>query len=344
MKICVVSTSPFDPRMRKRLLWFSNISGEIYSCCGDDFRFVSDEGFQNRFPQIKLRTLAKGIQEFDLIYFSSLKAFLSFSFRCKSSGKSPRYLLEIADLPHCKYKQIPLGLKTLLLSRYCANHLDGVVLTSAEYLQYITLDVPTVIVENYPEETIASRLASIKQRAFSTKYILSYIGYIRDIRGLEKIIDWKRTTSYDVELHIWGGPEENLPSNASMEGVIYNGTYNYEKDIARIYDQADIVIATYGKSKMQQVAMPNRFYEAVLAGKPLIVDSGSVLHAITETLNQGFSIDPDANNFLSRMEDSFGNCISTWDNDLLCMKRNYFLQMAKMQRDKFINFVQQLLL
>ena len=74
MKICVVSTSPFDPRMRKRLLWFSNISGEIYSCCGDDFRFVSDEGFQNRFPQIKLRTLAEGIKEKSLAIYNEAQA------------------------------------------------------------------------------------------------------------------------------------------------------------------------------------------------------------------------------------------------------------------------------
>ncbi len=339
MRICVISTSPFDPRMRKRLIWLSDISEEIYICCGDDFKLASDVKFQNNYPSIKLKDLVKRIQEFDLIYFSSLKAFLSFSFPWKSPKKHTLYLLEIADLPHCKFKYIPLRLKTWLLSRYLADDIDGVVLTSAEYLQFISTRAPTVIIENYPEETIASQLASLKPRPFSEKYILSYIGYIRDIKGLEKIIEWKTDSRCDVEIHIWGGPQENLPSNAYMEGVIYHGSYNYEKDIARIYDHADFIIATYGKAKMQQVAMPNRFYEALLAGKPLIVDSGSVMHALTETLDHGFKIDPEGENFFYEMEEGLGGCISNWNVDLLYAKRNYFLEMARIQKWKFLDFV-----
>ena len=71
MRICVISTSPFDPRMRKRLVWLSDIAKEIYVCCGDDFKLVSDVEFQNNYPSIKLKDLGKRIQEFDLIYFSS---------------------------------------------------------------------------------------------------------------------------------------------------------------------------------------------------------------------------------------------------------------------------------
>jgi glycosyltransferase involved in cell wall biosynthesis len=54
--------------------------------------------------------------------------------------------------------------------------------------------------------------------------------------------------------------------------VEFFGPYEYTRDIKRLYSNIDLVYAVYDdKDRNCQLAMPNKFYEAIIAKIPIIV-------------------------------------------------------------------------
>lgn len=73
--------------------------------------------------------------------------------------------------------------------------------------------------------------------------------------------------------------------------VILLGRYDYT-EIANIYACVDCIFAVYDADLPNvKIAFPNRLYEAIQCGLPLIVAKGTKLAELVENLGIGFAVD-----------------------------------------------------
>lgn len=133
------------------------------------------------------------------------------------------------------------------------------------------------VIHNAPPEVVPEQpdqLLRLQTGAGSVK--LAYVGTLTDGRGILQMLDVvKKDPRY--ELHIGGyGPLEGAVQNAAAEGtgVFWYGRLPYEQTLA-LECQCDIMLALYDPTiPNHRYAAPNKLYEAMMLGKPVLTCSG----------------------------------------------------------------------
>lgn len=96
------------------------------------------------------------------------------------------------------------------------------------------------------------------------------------------------------EFHFFGdSPKINdfISETKQYKNVIYHGAFKNPDDLANIYNQLDIVVATYEIEALnERILDPNKLYEAIYFSKPIVVSKGSYLAENVESLKCGFAI------------------------------------------------------
>ena len=122
---------------------------------------------------------------------------------------------------------------------------------------------------------------------------LAYIGIFGEKRFLRQICDFVAKRS-DCELHI-GGYGANMESYfedmaARHENIIYYGRVPYQRTLD-IEKNCDILPVIYDPSFLNHVyAAPNKFYEALALGKPMIMAKGTGMSSIVDEYDLGETI------------------------------------------------------
>lgn len=119
-----------------------------------------------------------------------------------------------------------------------------------------------------------------------------YVGVLTKHRGIEKAL--KAISSMkDVELHIAGfGEFENKVCEyaTNYPNIIYYGSVAYENGIA-LMASCDVILALYEKTIPNHIyAAPNKYYEGLFLGKPIITTQGTFVGKKTEKFHTGFVI------------------------------------------------------
>ena len=66
------------------------------------------------------------------------------------------------------------------------------------------------------------------------------------------------------------------------------GEYNYEKD-SKLYSMTDVVYSVYNTNNYNvRLALPNKLYESIVCGNPIIVTSDTYLENYVKNLELGF--------------------------------------------------------
>ncbi len=128
------------------------------------------------------------------------------------------------------------------------------------------------IIHNTPDAMLQPS-NSFALQSNSHRMKVAYVGILsegRRLKGTVEIIARKST----VEMHIggFGNYEEWMQEAADRyENIFYYGKLQY-KDTLALESQCDIMIATYDPSfRNHRYAAPNKFYEALMLGKPIIM-------------------------------------------------------------------------
>lgn len=126
------------------------------------------------------------------------------------------------------------------------------------------------------------------------KIKVSFIGSIRDIKiNVELIKSLKNLSKF--ELLYYGANDYFIKfcDLKTIQNVKINERY-LKKDEEVLYQQSDLInVLRYDDSINNITALPNRLYNAVVYGKPLLAFNGSILSEIIENYNLGLVI----NNF-----------------------------------------------
>jgi succinoglycan biosynthesis protein ExoL len=208
-------------------------------------------------------------------------------------------IYEVGDLISLQYGGHPFITGTVSrLERLLLKRVSTLILPSpfflSEYYRHIHKG-SWMLIENLPESRTWQHFRRSQDNG---ECVVGFIGSIRYRKPIECLLTASnelRGSGYNVSVFFAGtGPEEKeIRQLASgLEFVSFHGAYEYDKDAVQLYAQVSIVFSVYDtRIKNVKIALPNRFYESIICGLPIIVAKGTQLESYMRKYDSGYSID-----------------------------------------------------
>lgn len=179
--------------------------------------------------------------------------------------------------------------------RMAVRFADYVILCDEERERQIPFPMKkekVIVLPNIPSfETFA--LPPLQLPDTEKELTISYVGILGRHRGLEDLLEVVSTRD-DIRLKIAGfGELESLVARYSSryEQICFVGKVAYAEGLA-LMEQSDIIAAMYYKTIRNHLyAAPNKYYEALFLGKPLLTTAGTLIGAKTEKYQTGYVIE-----------------------------------------------------
>jgi glycosyltransferase involved in cell wall biosynthesis len=149
------------------------------------------------------------------------------------------------------------------------------------------------VIYNSPEDHHALLIANSTRQPESGSLRIAYVGNLQIERGLLELIEvLGMHPEWRLDLAGFGGDEEKILSAASgLPNITWHGLVSYTQAL-KINFAADILIATYDpRISNNRYSSPNKLYEAMMLGKPIIVAHGTNVDRIVEKMDCGIVID-----------------------------------------------------
>ncbi|NVJ60865.1 MAG: hypothetical protein HWE27_10770 [Gammaproteobacteria bacterium] len=308
------------------------------------FKNESEEGRYVNLPYHRLTLKLIEEKNIQLVYVSGAKILIDkFRLLAKIRKKIP-IVIEIPDLP-LRRNNILSNILVKFIFRKVVKYLSsGIVVTSEAFLHSLNYKSKALVFYNYPNKTVAQSLLDVAatEREVSSPVIVFY-GAIRYLQQIELLLMYaKRNPS--VRVKIFGGPIQQLENISEIESyrhlsnIDINGPYNYEQDIINIMNDASVVYSVYDSKQVNvRLALPNKLYESVLSGKPLIVSDNTYLSNIVEKNRLGISVPSQVSNY-----DEFERKVSLLLGKISPIEskiRHDWFQESEQQKDNFIEFL-----
>ncbi len=193
---------------------------------------------------------------------------------------------EVADLPR--------GAVVKALERLLMKRVDLLILTSfyfyEERYRYFYPESKVLVQRNLPPRGFFANFTGKKSAQPLT---IGFIGSLRYFEQLVMLIDTAAAAA-GIRLLIAGaGPDyERVHRYTLGRGYVeFYGPYNYQRDIAGLYGRVDCLYSVYDADLANvRIALPNRLYEAIACGLPLIVSRHTVLSQIVSEQGIGFVV------------------------------------------------------
>lgn len=108
--------------------------------------------------------------------------------------------------------------------------------------------------------------------------------------------------------------------------VQYFGKFRSPEDLEKIYDTIDVLVACYdAKGINEQIAEPNKLYEAICFCKPIVVSERTFLSEQVKRMKVGYSIKADNDESICEFLDSmnYGDLVAISENESRIDKEDY---------------------
>ena len=177
-----------------------------------------------------------------------------------------------------------------------AKRIDGLILPSDVRLKQVGIKKEDC--KHYIEvENVPFFSQEVKRKTtveFPEIIHLAYVGVMqREIRGIENVIELvKRDERFVFEIAGTGdGMDEELKQAAKgCPRIKYYGKVDYGRAL-QMENDADFIVAMYYlKAKVHEYASPNKYYESLYLGKPVITTKGTLVGSNVEKNDTGYAI------------------------------------------------------
>ncbi len=256
--------------------------------------------------------------EYDIIHACDFHtAFFSQSF-----SKKKKFVFDIFDFVFERPQNIFQKLIKNTQIRI-VNKADATIICTEERREQIAEAKPKrlVVIHNTPSTELVNPNSGLVFQSNTEKVKIAYVGILTDERMLTAIGHYIALHD-DIELHIAGfGQLEPLFVQLSntCNNVFWYGRIPYDQAL-KLESICDIMTAIYNPSIDNcRLAAPNKFYEGLMLGKPLIMVKGTGMSSVVEENDIGELIEFD--------EVSFGRGI-----ERLIMKKNEWANMSERMR------------
>jgi len=317
-----LSPSVPDPRLIKRIKTLKKISKETHLIYwgrdfGNGFSFSPIEGvsfdcihadsnpsllqrfFQNNYLTNETAKKINNLEP-EIIYISGVEM-LKVINKIKWK-KNPLIIIEIADIPANTHIS-----KHPFLGRFLERYLTNLIKKNADYYVFTSLgfyegyykkeglsENKIFIFENLPSKNVFQNFGITPEKIINkNKLTIGYIGAVLYYPSVKTLFEACKDIN-DVEILIAGrGPDsEKVKDEAkNYSNIRIYGEYNYERDIAKLYSMPDVIYSVYNTDNFNvRLLLPNRLYESIVCGKPIIVASNTYLEKYVKKLGVGFSV------------------------------------------------------
>ncbi len=227
--------------------------------------------------------------------------------------KTCKIIYEVADLREL-FIEKPKNAAFLVLSsiikkteKRLLKFVDRLVLTSEKFYEVYYCNLISkdkmIYMPNTPDE---SPFLNYRKKD-SGEFTVGFIGGVRYMEQMKMLVDAADALNYKVLFAGGGGYgdyERITDYCKGKENITFTGKYVFDRDIARLYGMVDCVYSVYDADNANvRIALPNKLYEAVLCGLPIIVAKGTYLSEVVEDWGVGVSVShKDVNELITALE------------------------------------------
>lgn len=242
--------------------------------------------------QIRLLVwLTKHRREFDLIH------------ACDFDTVLPAWLMKIFFKKHLIYdifdfyadhlQATPKLVKSVIrtLDRFIINQADAVILVDDVRREQILPASPKklVVIYNTPEDILPIKKP---QKQDNSQLRIAYIGLLQYERGLIELLQVvTEHPEWQLDLAGFGGDEKEIVELANAhQNICFLGRIPYQQTL-ELSSRADVLVATYDPAiPNHKYASPNKLFEALMLGKPVIVSEGTNIDRIAKNHQCGLVV------------------------------------------------------
>lgn len=257
-------------------------------------------------------------------------------------------IYDIFDFYADHLRKTPHFIKKIIrnIDFWAIKNANGVIIVDDSRREQIRGSKPKelIVVYNSPEDYFQKNQEISELKDFNLT--IAYIGLLQVERGIFDIIDiLKKHPSWRLELAGFGGDEgEILNSIQKVDNITWHGRIDYLKAL-QLSSHADVLFATYDPSiPNHRYSSPNKVFEAMMLGKPIIVAQDTNMDLIIKNANCGiiveYGVEEDLEKALALLEEDKNLRSRLGDNARQAYEKTY--SWAKME-ERLIDFYRQVL-
>ena len=192
----------------------------------------------------------------------------------------------VAELADIRDLQVAASLRGRLfraLDKQATDACALLIVTSTHYLAYyrgwLRTATPAIVVENKVEPAFAATVTAASCAAPARPLRIGYFGILKDEWSLALIEALARSAPEEFAFLLAGIPgrfvdsfQQRVRRIANLE---YRGEYRHPDDLPTLFGDADLILACYPPAVPHGWSRSNRYYDACLFRKPLIVRAGT---------------------------------------------------------------------
>jgi glycosyltransferase involved in cell wall biosynthesis len=194
-------------------------------------------------------------------------------------GKSVVY--DVFDFYADMLRATPQLIKSIIrkVDIWVMGRVDAVILADEARREQIRGAKPRklVVIYNTPEDQARHDLCDNSKPVVGTKLKIAYVGTLHVDRGLRELLAViEGHPEWQLDLAGYGRDENEVLRIANnLPNVNWHGRIPYEKAM-RLNAEADVLVATYNpRVANHRYTSPNKLFEAMMLGKPVIVAQGT---------------------------------------------------------------------
>ena len=205
-----------------------------------------------------------------------------------------KVIYDIFDFYADHLRKTPKWIKKIIrrLDLGVVNFVDGVIIVDENRKQQIEGSHPRHLACIYNTPADRFRMIKIENEAESALSI-TYVGLLQWERGLAHLIKAvKENADFHLDIAGFGGDQTAI-ANASENhpNINYYGRIQYNQALA-LSARADLIWALYDPSvPNHRFASPNKLFEAMMLGKPVIVAKGTNIDTLVAEKDCGYIVD-----------------------------------------------------
>lgn len=301
--ICILSRNRFcenEKGIKKKKYCIADNVIDNYEI---NIRSTPGKGLINIFQLLHFQILAfcwfiRNKDKYDLIHAFDLDVGLPALLISKITKK--KYIYHIADFYIDSHSNLPKMLKPIIkrLEFMVINNATATIICTEERIKQIEGSKPKnlTVIHNTPmvtKEFINDLTDGEKSDNSKQQIIFTYVGALAKSRFIESAVEVIKDYP-EIVLNIagMGALSEYVESMSNKySNINYYGIVDYNEAF-RLYSKTDFMFAIYDPEIMNhKFSAPNKVYEAMMLGKPIIVAKNTGIDRIVIDNNMGFVID-----------------------------------------------------
>ena len=232
------------------------------------------------------------LPEVEIVHACDLDTGIAAKAYCKKTGK--KLIYDIFDY-YIDTHTVPGPLRSVVerMEIGVINRADVTIICTEERTEQIAKATPRklAVIHNSPDVDVPPASAELNDYA--------YCGSLSDMRLLSEIFDLYGENR-DIKMITAGYGKHSARAaelSEANDGFTFLGSISYS-DVLKVESESRVLSAIYEPTiRNHRLCAPNKFYEALALGKPLIVCRGTGIDKVVEENDIGAVIDYDAHSF-----------------------------------------------